>query len=50
MVRASPRARVALKKRKCQAAKTFEHLVKKLWMVSGCTGGRQMRQADEAGR
>jgi hypothetical protein len=41
LVRASPRARLDLKERKCQAAETLEQLVKKWRMVSRCSGVRQ---------
>ena len=47
-VRVLPRETVALKSRKCQAAKVLMQLVKKWRTVSAAAGGRQKRQAGEA--
>jgi hypothetical protein len=46
-VRAIPRVRVALKRRRCQAAEVLEQLVKNCRMVSEAAGGWQVGQAGE---
>jgi hypothetical protein len=46
-VRAIPRVRVALKRRRCQAAEILEQLVKNWRMVSEAAGGWQVGQAGE---
>ena len=46
-VRATPRAMVALKNNRCQAAEVLEQAVKKWRIVSEAAGGRQVGQAGE---